>query len=96
MSEVVAAAVKTLNARLNGGGIDGSVKFLIEGEGAVRIDEAGASADAGEADCTITASSDTFQDLLAGELDPTGAFMSGRLSVDGDMGLAMRLASLLA
>ena len=43
MSEIVDAAVKALNARLDGEGIDGSVKFVIEDEGAVRIDAAGAS-----------------------------------------------------
>ena len=97
MSEIVDAAVKALNVKLGGRGIDGSVKFVIEDEGAVRIDEAGATADdGGDADCTLTASADTFQSLLDGDLDPTGAFMSGRLTVDGDMGLAMRLGSLLA
>ena len=96
MSDIVAAAVKTLNARLGGEGIDGSVKLVIEGEGAVRLDDGGASADDGEADCTMTASAETFQSILDGDLDPTTAFMSGRLTVDGDMGLAMRLGSLLA
>jgi putative sterol carrier protein len=96
MSEIVAAAVKTLNERVNGGEIEGSVKLVIEGEGAVRIDAGGASADDGEADCTMTASAETFQDILDGALDPTAAFMSGRLTVDGDMGLAMKLGSLLA
>lgn len=97
MSEIVDAAVKALNAKLGGAGIDGSVKFVIEDEGVVRIDEGGASVDGGsEADCTLTASAETFQDLLQGDLDPTGAFMSGKLTVDGDMGLAMRLGSLLA
>ena len=96
MSEIIDGAVKALNAKLGGAGIDGSVKFVIEDEGAVRIDEDGAAADDGsEADCTLTASADTFQSLLEGELDPTGAFMSGKLTVDGDMGLAMRLGSLL-
>ena len=95
MSEIVNAAVKALNAKLGGTGIDGSVKFVIEDEGSVRIDEDGASADDGEADCTLTASAETFQSLLDGDLDPTGAFMSGKLTVDGDMGLAMRLGSLL-
>jgi putative sterol carrier protein len=95
MSEIVDAAVKALNARLDGSDLDGSVKFVIEDEGSVRIDGGGASADDGEADCTLTASAETFQSLLDGDLDPTGAFMSGRLTVDGDMGLAMRLGSLL-
>jgi putative sterol carrier protein len=96
MSDIVAAAVKALNERLSGGGIDGSVKFVIEDEGSVRIDEGGASADDGEADCTMTANAETFQSMLDGDLDPTAAFMSGRLTVDGDMGLAMKLGSLLA
>ena len=33
--------------------------------------------------------------MLDGDLDPTAAFMSGRLKVDGDMGLAMKLGSIL-
>ena len=95
MSEIVEAAVKSLNARLGGDGLDGSVKFVIEGEGAVRIDAAGASADDGAADCTVTADAETFQSLLDGDLDPTAAFMGGKLRVEGDMGLAMKLGSIL-
>ena len=95
MSDTVDAAVKALAARLDGQELDGSVRFVIADEGTVRIDASGVSADASDADCTITADSATFQDLLAGQLDPTAAFMSGRLSIEGDMGLAMRLASFL-
>jgi putative sterol carrier protein len=97
MSEIVAAAVKALNERLGADGLDGTVDFVIEDEGTVRIDESGAVAGngGGEADCTLTASADTFRALLDGDIDPTAAFMSGQLAVDGDMGLAMRLASRL-
>lgn len=95
MNAIVDAAVKALNAKLDGGGIDGSVKFVIEDEGAVRIDEDGASADDGDADCVLTADAETFQGILAGEVNATTAFMSGRLKVDGDMGLAMKLGSIL-
>lgn len=100
MSDIVDAAVKSLNEKLNGEGIDGSVRFVIEDEGAVRIDETGASEDAADAadeavDCTMTASAETFQGILQGEINPTSAFMSGRLKVDGDMGLAIKLGSLL-
>jgi putative sterol carrier protein len=95
MSDIVGAAVKALNERLGGEGIEGSVRFVIEDEGVVRIDETGASADDGEADCTMTASAETFQGMLDGEINPTAAFMSGRLKVDGDMGLAMKLGSIL-
>lgn len=96
MSDVVAAAVKALNGKLAGGGIDGSVKFLIEDEGAVRIDETGASADDSPADCTMTADAETFEGILDGTLNPTSAFMSGRLKVEGDMGLAMKLGNILS
>jgi hypothetical protein len=44
MSDTIAAAVEALNAKLGGRGIDGAVKFVIEDEGALRIDENGASA----------------------------------------------------
>ena len=33
--------------------------------------------------------------MLDGDINPTAAFMSGRLKVDGDMGLAMKLGSIL-
>lgn len=96
MSEAVATAVAALQERLGGGGIDGTLKIVIEDEGSVVIDGEGVRAGDGEADCTLTASADTFRDMLDGNLDPTSAFMGGRLGVDGDMGLAMKLASLLA
>jgi putative sterol carrier protein len=95
MSKVIDGAVKALSEKLDGGGIDGTVKFVIIDEGAVRIDESGVSADDSDAECTLTASRETFQGLLDGEINPAAAFMSGKLSVDGDMGLAMKLGSIL-
>jgi putative sterol carrier protein len=44
----------------------------------------------------MTADADTFQDILSGALNPTSAFMSGKLKLDGDMGTAMKLGSALA
>jgi putative sterol carrier protein len=95
MSDVVEAAVKALDAKLAGRTPDGSVKFVIPDEGAIRIDETGVSADDAPADCVITASADTFQDLLGGRLNATAAFMTGKLRIEGDMGLAMRMGALL-
>lgn len=43
---------------------------------------------------TFTASGEDWLDLVAGRADGMGLFMQGKLSVDGDMGLAMRLQSL--
>ena len=96
MSDVVTAAVKALNDKLDGNGFDGLAKFEIEDEGAILIDETGARASDDAADVTLSASADTFQDILAGNLDATSAFMTGRLKLDGDMGLAMRLGSVLS
>ncbi len=96
MSAMIDQAVNALRARLNGSGIDGTVKFVIEDEGVLRIVEDDVSAGDGDADCTMTADADTFAGILAGDVNPTSAFMSGRLKVEGDMGLAMKLGSLLS
>ncbi|MFD1508296.1 SCP2 sterol-binding domain-containing protein [Lacimonas salitolerans] len=96
MSDVIDAAVAALNEKLSGAEFDGKAKFVIEGEGAVMMDSAGARAGDDEADVTLTADVDTFQSILSGEMNPTGAFMSGKLAVDGDMGMAMKLGSVLS
>jgi len=96
MSDVIKAAVEALSKRMAEGFSDGVAKFVIEGEGAIMIDDSGVRAGDEEADVTLTAASDVFEQILGGDLDPTAAFMSGRLSVDGDMGLAMKLGSALA
>jgi putative sterol carrier protein len=97
MSDMISAAVAALSAKM-ADGFDGSAKFEIEGEGAILIDGSGvrAAADGEEADVTMTADSETFQSILSGDLNPTSAFMGGKLKLDGDMGTAMRLGTFLA
>ena len=70
MSDAVAAAVAALNERLGGGGIEGTVRIVIEDEGSLIVDEAGVRAGDGEADCTLTASADTFGDMLGRRARP--------------------------
>lgn len=94
MSTVIEAAVVALNEKL-GGGFDGTAKFVIEGEGAVVVDTDGARAGDDDTDVTLTADADTFQSIMSGELNPTTAFMTGKLSIDGDMGMAMKLGGAL-
>jgi putative sterol carrier protein len=98
MSDIVDAALTALTERFGQGGFQGgSVRFVIEGEGAIRVDESGvARDDDGAANCTITAEADTFRSMFDGDLNPTAAFMSGKLTIDGDMGTAMRVASAFA
>ena len=95
MSEVIDAAVTVLTAKLKGG-FDGVAKFVIPGEGAIMMDASGVRAGDEEADVTLTASTETFQAILSGDMNPTMAFMTGKLSVDGSMGLAMKLGSVLS
>jgi len=47
------------------------------------------------ADCTLNVSMDDFQKIVSGEMNPMGAVMSGKIKIDGDMGVAMKLQSLL-
>lgn len=96
MSDVINHAVTALNEKLGAGGFDGTAKFVIEGEGAIMLGADGARAGDEEAEVTMTADADTFRDILEGNLNPTSAFMSGRLKIDGDMGAAMRLAPALS
>ena len=96
MSDVIEKAVTALNAKLEGSGFEGTAKFAIEDEGAIMMDSAGARAADEDADVTMTADADTFRAILDGELNPTAAFMSGKLTIDGDMGAAMRLGTVLS
>lgn len=95
MSDVINAAVDALSAKLSGG-FDGVAKFVIPGEGAIMMDGAGVRAGDDEADVTLTAEAEVFRAILDGDMNPTMAFMTGKLTVDGNMGLAMKLGSVLS
>ncbi len=78
-------------------GLGAKVKFDLGGDGVIFVDAASSpnpvSNEDADADCTIVISLDDFKTLLAGDLDPTTAFMMGKLKVEGDMGIAMKLSS---
>lgn len=96
MSDVMNEAIHALNARLSGAELDGTAKFDVPGEGAILVDRHGARAGAGAADVTLTAQRNVFEAIISGDMDPATAFMSGKLEIDGDMGLALQLAGALA
>lgn len=83
--------------RVKPGALDATVKFDFGNDGMIFIDgTAGTvSNEDVEADCTITMSLDNFTALASGDLDPTTAFMMGKLKVKGSMGVAMKLQSIL-
>lgn len=80
-------------------GLGARVKFDFGDDGMIFIDGASTpntvSNEDAEADCTISIAMEDFQSMTAGELDPTSAFMMGKLKVDGDMSIAMKLQGLL-
>ena len=96
MSDFLEQAAAELNSRVEGTGLDGTAKFAVTDVGAIMLDSSGARVGDEEADVTLNADADTFRSIFEGDLNPTSAFMTGKLSVDGDMGLAMKLAAALA
>lgn len=95
MSDIITKAVEALAGKL-GGSFEGSAKFVIEGEGSVIVDGSGVRAGDDETSVTLIASAETFEGMMSGDVNPTMAFMSGKLKIDGSMGEAMKLASVLA
>lgn len=47
------------------------------------------------AKCTVMMEASKFSDLVEGKLNPQMAFITGKLKVKGDMGLALKLGSIL-
>ena len=84
-------------------GMSNSYLFDIEGEGqwSVDVQRRGAhrwleGAGDGDADATISTSAETFAKIVAGEQNPTTAYMTGKLKIKGDMGAAMKLQKLFS
>ena len=96
MSDVIEKAVAHLIQKVPGGFDAGTAKFVIGDAGSILLDADGARAGDGDADVTLTADAETFHAILEGETNPTAAFMTGKLTVDGDMGLAMQLGNVLS
>ena len=95
MSDVIAKIIEELSAK-DTSSYNGSAKFVIKDEGSVILDETGVRESDDEADVTLTASLDTFRGIFEGNVNPTMAFMTGKLKIDGSMGRAMALASVLS
>lgn len=80
-------------------GLDATLKFDFGDDGVMFIDGVSepntVSNEDEDADCTIKISKDNFLKLVEGDLEPTTAFMMGKIKISGAMGVAMKLQSLL-
>ena len=80
--------------------INAKVKFDLGADGIILVDGTTSppvvTHDNDAADVTLVMSSEHFMDLLDGELNPQMAFMTGKLKIDGNMGLAMQLAQIFS
>jgi len=79
-------------------GMTSSYVFEIDGAGTWHVDvddgKVSVKEGGGDADATIAASKDTFEQIASGDLNATTAYMTGKLKVRGDMGAAMKLQKL--
>ena len=79
-------------------GMNNTYVFDIEGAGAWTVAIADGTVTVtegvGEGDCTFSTSEENFEKIVAGEQNPTTAYMTGKLKIKGDMGAAMKLQKL--
>jgi len=97
------AFFESLETRVDGDRVahlEHSYLFVIEDEGQwfVAVDEGKLTVTeggSGEPDVTIRASSETFARIREGKQNPATAYMTGKIKVEGDIGAAMKLKTLL-
>ncbi len=82
--------------------LNATIQFDLDGDNGglywVQIDEGKVDSGTGQAEnpeMTMKALADDWAALVAGELNPMQAFMSGRLKIQGNMNLAMKLQALI-
>jgi putative sterol carrier protein len=83
------------------GSTNATIQFDLSGEQAgkwfLKVADGQASASEGQAEnpnLTLLADGRDAVKIFTGKMDPTAAFMSGKLKIKGDMGLAMRMQSM--
>ncbi len=81
-------------------GLGATLKFDFGDDGIVFVDAVSepntVSNEDKDAECTIKITKENFEALAQGDLDPTTAFMMGKLKIEGNMGIAMKLQSVFS
>lgn len=94
----LASLTAKAQAALAGSDFGKSVKFDFGSVGKLLLDGANnkATNEDGDADATVSVDWNDFAKLAKGEMDPTMAFMQGKLKVAGDMSVVMQLQGLMS
>ncbi|QQE76114.1 SCP2 sterol-binding domain-containing protein [Brevibacillus composti] len=101
VSRMIAELAEKINA--NPAGLDGLsavFHFHLKESGLYQISFAGDSVSVAEggpdqAACSLEMSDSSFIKLVTGELNPTTAFMMGKIKAKGNLGLALKLHAVL-
>ncbi|HYB50244.1 MAG TPA: SCP2 sterol-binding domain-containing protein [Burkholderiaceae bacterium] len=93
------ACTESLRAKVGeSSGLDATLKFDCGSDGVIFIDGKSVpnwvANDNREAECTVGITLENLTAMLKRELEPTVAFMTGRLKVSGDMSVALKLQRL--
>ena len=68
--------------------VDSQIVFMNPDNGEITDDDV-------EAACTITTDMETFKGMYDKSVSPQAAFMTGKVKIAGDMGIAMKLQSVI-
>ena len=72
-----------------GSSIDDDVVFIDPEAGTITSDD-------NDASCTVTVDASTMEEILSGSTSSQAAFMTGKLKVAGDMGVALKVGTILS
>lgn len=84
------------------GSTNGVIEFDLSGEGGgkwwLKIHDGKAESGKGDPPeppkVTLTANSEDWVKIMSGKMDPVSSYMSGKLKIKGDMGLAMKMQTM--
>ena len=75
--------------------LGGTVKLVVDDQTVFVTPEGDVSSSDEDADCTMTIDSETMLSIMNGETSGQAAFMTGKLKVSGDMGIALKTQAFL-
>ena len=77
--------------------LPGSIKWVVDSQIVFMSPESNEVTDEdGDAACTITTDMETFKGMYDKSVSPQAAFMTGKIKIAGDMGIALKLQSVIA